>query len=100
MASEILKLSAVIVAAHASITELTPTELVKEIKEVYGALASLAGEATVPEIAGGREAPTRKPGRPKRVKMVEYPEAKAVEVKEGPFLGDPDYIEFMADREG
>ncbi len=100
MASEILKLSAAIVTSHASLTELSTTELVKEIKEVFSALSSLAGEAAAPEIAGGRDAPTRKPGRPKRVKLVESPDAQAVEVPEGPVIGDPDYIEFMADREG
>lgn len=34
MASEVLKLTAQIVISHASMTELTPNELVKEIKEV------------------------------------------------------------------
>jgi predicted transcriptional regulator len=100
MASEILKLSAEIVAAHASMTELTTKELVKEIKEVYSALSSLPGELAIPGIAGAPVAPTRKGGRPKRVKLVESLEAKALEVEEGPVLGDPDYIEFMADREG
>ncbi len=102
MASEILKLTAQIVAAHASMTELTPRELVQEIKEVYRALSSLPGEvvAPVPESPLAQSAPTRKPGRPKRVKMVESPEAKAVEEEAGPVLGDPDYLEFMADREG
>lgn len=57
MASEILKLSAAIVTSHASLTELSTTELVKEIKEVFSALSSLAGEAAAPEIAGGRDAP-------------------------------------------
>jgi predicted transcriptional regulator len=41
MPSEILKLTTEIVTAHASLTELTPEELVGEIKEVYNALASL-----------------------------------------------------------
>ncbi len=35
MAREILKLTAEIVASHASMTELTTTELLKEIKEVH-----------------------------------------------------------------
>ncbi len=48
MASEILKLTAAIVASHASMTELTTTELVKEIKKVHSALSSLAGEVVVP----------------------------------------------------
>ena len=102
MASEILQLTAAIVASHASMTELTTTELVKEIKKVHSALSSLAGEVVVPvpESAMARVAPTRKLGRPKRMKMVESPEAKAVEVEEGPVIGDPDYLEFMASREG
>ncbi|MEJ2071776.1 MAG: MucR family transcriptional regulator [Syntrophobacterales bacterium] len=41
MASEVVKLTAQIVMSHASITELTPTELITEIKEIYEVLASL-----------------------------------------------------------
>lgn len=100
MASEILKLTTAIITSHASMTELTTTELVKEIKKVYSTLSSLAGEVAVPESEGAEFAPARKPGRPKRVKLVESPEARAVEVEEGPVLGDPDYQEFMASREG
>ena len=48
MASEVLKLTAQIVMSHASMSELTPEELVEEIKEVYGALSSLEG-ASLPE---------------------------------------------------
>ncbi len=48
MASEVLKLTAEIVISHASISELSPQELVDEIKEVYNVLNALAGEA--PEI--------------------------------------------------
>ena len=100
MASEILKLTAAIVTSHASMTELSTTELVKEIKEVFSALSSLAEEPATSETAGSRDAPTRKQGRPKRAKFVESPEAKAVEVEEGPVIGDPDYMEFMESREG
>ena len=39
MASEVLNLAAQIVISHAAMTELTPKELVKEIKEVYRVLA-------------------------------------------------------------
>jgi predicted transcriptional regulator len=46
MANETLSLTAQIVASHASATELTPTELINEIKQVYGLLASLEGEET------------------------------------------------------
>ena len=44
MASEVLKITAQIVMSHASVTELTPGELIEEIKEVYRVLASLEGE--------------------------------------------------------
>lgn len=43
MASEVLKLTAQIVISHASMSELTPAELVDEIKEVYNSLSSLEG---------------------------------------------------------
>jgi predicted transcriptional regulator len=48
MASEVLKLTAQIVMSHASMSELTPEELVEEIKEVHSALSSLEG-ASLPE---------------------------------------------------
>jgi predicted transcriptional regulator len=41
MATEVLKLTAQIVMSHASMSELSPEELVEEIKEVYGVLSSL-----------------------------------------------------------
>jgi predicted transcriptional regulator len=44
MASEVLRLTAQIVMSHASMTELTPKELVEELKEIYSVLASY-GEA-------------------------------------------------------
>jgi predicted transcriptional regulator len=99
MACELLKMTAQIVISHAAMTELTPQELVQEIKEVHGVLASLACEVTAPEA----EAPvSRKRQRRavKPVKMVESPEAKAVEDEEKEPLGDPDYMEFMESREG
>lgn len=57
MATEVLKLTAQIVISHASMSELTSTELVDEIKEVYNALASLEGGALLegPELAKGKE---------------------------------------------
>lgn len=96
MASEVLNLTAQIVISHASMTELTPKELVKEIKEVYSVLASLEGEIVVPETM----APVARSRKTRSVKMVESPEAKAIQDEEGPVLGDPDYLEFMASREG
>jgi len=49
MASEALKLTAQIVISHASMSELTPKELVDEIKEVYQLLTSLEVGLLVPE---------------------------------------------------
>ena len=49
MASEILKLTSEIVVSHASMTELTPDQLVSEIKDVYNVLSSLDGGATLEE---------------------------------------------------
>lgn len=52
MASEVIKLTAQIVMSHASMTELTPTQLIEEIKEIYVVLASLeSGEQVVETIA-------------------------------------------------
>jgi predicted transcriptional regulator len=96
MASEILKLTAQIVMSHAAMTELTPKELVKEIKAVYRVLASLEDEIVVPETM----APVPRPRKTRSVKMVESPEAKAIQNEEGLDLGDPDYMEFMESREG
>jgi predicted transcriptional regulator len=97
MASEVLNLTAQIVSSHASMTELSPKELVQEIKAVYRALTSLEEEIAVAEAV----APVpRKPRKPRAVKMVESPEAKAVEDKTKLPVGDPDYMEFMESREG
>jgi predicted transcriptional regulator len=55
MTSEILKMTTEIVVSHASLTELTPEQLVGEIREVYNVIASLDGggisEEPVPEKA-------------------------------------------------
>jgi predicted transcriptional regulator len=57
MASDVLKLTTEIVISHVSMTELTPEQLVDEIKQVYNVLASLEGgailEEPVSEKAGG-----------------------------------------------
>jgi predicted transcriptional regulator len=50
MASEVLKLTAQIVMSHASMSELSPEELVEEIKEVYGVLSSLESASTAEEL--------------------------------------------------
>ena len=96
MASEILTLTAQIVMSHASMTELTPKELVAEIKQVYQVLASLEEEVAATETLA--KVPRDPKTRP--VKMVESPEAKAIQNEEGLDLGDPDYMEFMESREG
>ena len=51
MASEVLKLTAQIVMSHASMSELSPDELVDEIKEVYNVLSALEGGAVLEEMA-------------------------------------------------
>jgi hypothetical protein len=96
MASEILKLTAEIVMSHTSMTELTPKELVAEIKQIYQVLASLEDEVVAPETM----AKVPRDTKPRPVKMVESPEAKAVQNEEGLDLRDPDYMEFMESREG
>jgi len=51
MATEVLKLTAQIVISHASMSELTPKELVEEIKDIYNLLSSLEGEISLPGAA-------------------------------------------------
>jgi predicted transcriptional regulator len=58
MTSEVLKMTTEIVVAHSSLTELSPEQLVDEIKAVYKVLASLEGEAIVEESAGLVKKPT------------------------------------------
>jgi predicted transcriptional regulator len=53
MATEVLKLTAQIVISHASMSELTPKELVEEIREIYGVLATLEGGEALAEAAAG-----------------------------------------------
>jgi predicted transcriptional regulator len=56
MATEVLKLTAQIVISHSSMSELTPKELVDEIKQIYSILAALeAGEAMIEAPAGVAE---------------------------------------------
>jgi predicted transcriptional regulator len=67
MASEELKLTAQIVISHASMTELSPQELVEEIKEIYYVLASLDGGTATPEaavLARGEAEGVKKPSIP------------------------------------
>lgn len=56
MASEVLSLTAQIVMSHASMTELTPAELVEELKEIYKVLSSMAGGEALEAVAPSEEA--------------------------------------------
>jgi predicted transcriptional regulator len=96
MASEILRLTAQIVMSHASMTELTPKELVAEIKQLYQVLASLEGEVGATETM----APVTRHPKTRSAKMVVSPEAKAIQDKEAGLYGGEDQQEFMASREG
>jgi predicted transcriptional regulator len=53
MATEVLKLTAQIVISHASMSELTPKELVDEIREIYAILTTLEGGEAGLEAATG-----------------------------------------------
>ena len=67
MANEILRLTTEIVTAHASLTELTPEQLVQEIKDVHAALAALeSGEILGEAVSGEVEeaAGVKKPSIP------------------------------------
>jgi predicted transcriptional regulator len=59
MATEALKLTAQIVISHASMSELTPKELVDEIKDIYNVLAALENRE-----AGAPAAVVKKPSIP------------------------------------
>ena len=96
MASEILNLTAQIVISHASMTTLTPKDLVAEIRAIHNLLVSLESEVVVPES----EPVVTRQRKSRKVKMKESPEAKAVENEAGLPVGDPDYMEFMESREG
>ncbi|MBM4301237.1 MAG: hypothetical protein FJ121_06865 [Deltaproteobacteria bacterium] len=96
MASEILKLTAQIVMSHASMTELTPKELVAEIEQVYRVLASIGGEVAATETM----AKVPRDAKPRSAKMVVSPEAKAIQDADADLYGGEDRQEFMASREG
>jgi predicted transcriptional regulator len=51
MTTEVLKLTAQLVMSHASMSELTPKELVDEIKEIYSVLTALEGGEAMVETA-------------------------------------------------
>ena len=64
MLSDVLKLTTEIVISHASSTELTPEQLVEEIKQVYNVLASLDGGAILEEPVSGKAGGVTKPSIP------------------------------------
>ena len=64
MATEELKLTAQIVISHASMSELTPQELVEEIKEVYKVLTLLEAGKPIPETAPVEVEEVKKPSIP------------------------------------
>ena len=57
MATEALKLTAQIVISHASMSELTPKELVDEIKSIHSVLSAFETAEALLEAAMGVEAP-------------------------------------------
>ena len=96
MASEVMRLTAQIVMSHASMTELTPAQLMEEIKEIYGCLASLEGKIVAPEPKPQKT----RPRQPRKAKVKMSPEAVSVRNLEGSEPGEPDYQDFMEHREG
>ena len=96
MASEVLKLTAQIVMSHASMTELTPAQLMAEVKEIYGLLVSLESAMAAPESG----AEMKRPRKPRKVKVEMSAEAKSVRDMEKPEPGGSDYMDFMEHREG
>jgi len=68
MASELLKLTVQLVASHASVSELSPTELIDEVKAIYQTLTGLdAGKGEGEAVAALKEeegAPVLKPAVP------------------------------------
>ena len=63
MTTEILKLTAEIIVSHASTSEISPRELVDEIKEVYNVLSSLEGGEVIPETMAPEKAPEAEVGK-------------------------------------
>lgn len=74
MATEVLKLTAQIVISHASMSELTPHELVDEIKDVYAVLSAME----VGEVAA--EAVAEVPERAKEAEVVKKPSIPLEEI--------------------
>ncbi len=64
MATEILRMTAEVVISHASMSALSPTELVDEIKDVYNVLSSLEGGAEIPESMAAEKTPEAEVKKP------------------------------------
>jgi predicted transcriptional regulator len=64
MPSEVLKMTTQIIISHASLTELTPEQLVNEIKEVYNVLSSLDGGGILEEPVSEKAVDKKKPSIP------------------------------------
>lgn len=64
MPSEVLKMTTEIVVSHASSTELTPDQLVNEIKAVYNVLSSLDGGEILEEPGAEEAGGVKKPSIP------------------------------------
>jgi predicted transcriptional regulator len=69
MATEALKLMAQIVISHASMSELTPKELVDEIKKIYSVIAALEDHEALMEAASG----VAEPGPEAEAEVVKKP---------------------------
>jgi predicted transcriptional regulator len=63
MATEIIKITAQIVTSHVSMSELSPQELVDEIKDIYNVLSSLEGGEVIPETMATKKAPEAEVGK-------------------------------------
>ena len=89
MPSEILKLTTEIVVSHASMTELTPDQLVDEIKAVYNVLASLDGGAILEEPAGTGEETVCAPERYRQSQICGLPRMRQEDADlKGPYPQD------------
>jgi predicted transcriptional regulator len=64
MPSEVLKLTSEIIISHASMTELTPEQLVNEIREVYSALTALEGGVIPEDLGSEKVGEVKKPSIP------------------------------------
>ncbi len=64
MPSEVLKMTTEIVVSHASMTELTPEQLVTEVRDVYNILSSLEGGGILEEAVSEKVEGVQRPSIP------------------------------------